>query len=170
MTKFLKRTSVFALGVLASASVLADEPPAIVGDYTSSTAVADVDGMKVTQQIGACLSYPTLMEGDDIVRLGLFGILTGSDDSTLGVTFVSDSDGKYSMAYDYASNAIRLSSAESLSGKNLAVVDSKGNMLLLAVLNDACGTVSLPSLTKGIYIAAIFNGNSILKTLKFESK
>lgn len=173
MVPFRKGIAILSLTmVLPALSSMAQSPGVLMEDYTSDITMTTVDGNSFNQQVGAPLSSPTRIYGDDVLLQGLFAALTevsnggvtGKNDITLGDV------AEIEILYNGALKSLTVSVPDAYLKSRLMLVNVKGETVKAVVLEENRTTVDLSTIAPDIYIAGVASQNSIFKTLKFNLK
>lgn len=150
--------------LLSPALMMAQDAKTLPQNYTSSIEKTQAAGLGVVQQVASPFSVPVLESGDDIVRQGLFAILTGVTDSMTGVGSIVVEDGAVSIEYDAMLKTLVTTCPEA---GRLMVVNANGQTVLSKSLQAGATGTDISSLAPGMYIAGYTSNNKINKSLKF---
>ncbi|MBD5286983.1 MAG: T9SS type A sorting domain-containing protein [Bacteroides sp.] len=174
MRKFVIASAAIALTAMLSGMALpltltAQNPAVILQNYTSRIDSTVADGYAVTQQIGASLGIPDVVDGDDVMYQGLFGVLSGVPAGGLldvGFNYAAATD-DVELYYRSEDKALHVVCGSHHQGSRLLVVNSSGQAVGSFDLNEDNIILDISNLSSGVYMAGYIVDNLFSKTLKF---
>lgn len=174
MRKFVFASAAIALtsmlcGVVMPLKLTAQNPTVVLQNYTSRIDSTVADGYVITQQIGASLGTPDVVDGDDVMYQGLFGVLSGvpaGGGLDVGFNYAVDAD-DVELHYSSEAKTLHVVIGSHHQGSRLLVVNSSGQLVGSFDLKENNATLDLSTLSSGVYMAGCTVNDLLSKTLKF---
>lgn len=155
-----------ALSVSCVFAARGDTAP-LLQDYTSGISMTVIERGTIYQQAGSYLGAPVLDSGGSNLRQGMFGIISGFDGTVSGIDMEMSDAVSPELAYDRASNSIRMTLPDDCGRGVVTLSDVAGATIFSGSVAGGVNELSLPALVSGVYIVRLITDNNSIRTVKF---